>query len=58
MKLCFIYFYENSSKSIPMFLFAEEQRLHRVKDISASHTALPASRLGVHKELGGDRTIS
>jgi len=41
-----------------MFLFAEEQRLHRVKDISASHTALPARRLGVHKELGGDRTIS
>ena len=34
--------------------FIAEQCLHRVKAFSASHTALPASRLGVHKKLGGD----
>jgi len=28
--------------------------LHRVKAFSASHTDPPASRLGVHKKLGGD----
>jgi len=31
-----------------------EQCLHSVKAFSASHAALPASRLGVHKRLGGD----
>ena len=31
-----------------------EQRVHSVKAFSASHTAPPASRLGVHKTLGGD----
>lgn len=30
----------------------------RVKNISASHTVLPARRLRIHKELGGDRAIS
>jgi len=30
--------------------------LHKIKDVSASHTALPAKSLGMHKELGGDRT--
>ncbi|KAK4810900.1 hypothetical protein QYF61_013308 [Mycteria americana] len=31
-----------------------EQCLHSVKAFSAPHTAPPASRLGVHKKLGGD----
>ena len=31
-----------------------EQCLHRVKVFAASHTALPASRLGVHKKMGED----
>ena len=35
-------------------LAAAEQHLHRAEDFSASGTALPARRLGVHKELGGD----
>ena len=30
-----------------------EQRLRGVRGCSAPHPALPASRLGVHKELGG-----
>ena len=28
--------------------------MHRVRVVSASHTALPARRLGVHKKLGRD----
>ena len=35
-------------------LVAAEQCSHRVKAFCASHTALPASRLGVHKKMGGD----
>ena len=31
-----------------------EQCLHRAKGFAASHTTPPVSRLGVHKELGGD----
>jgi len=38
-----------------MFLVAAEQCLLRAKDISASNTALPVARLGVHREMGGDR---
>ena len=36
------------------FIFTAEQRLHRAKAFSASHPTPQASRLGVHKELGGD----
>ena len=35
-------------------LVAAEQGLHRVKAFSAPHPTPPASRLGVHKKLGGD----
>ena len=38
------------------FLAVAEQCLYRAKDFSVSCAALPARRLGVHKELGGDRT--
>jgi len=31
-----------------------EQCLQSIMAFSALHTVLPASRLGVHKELGGD----
>ncbi|XP_066841412.1 uncharacterized protein [Anser cygnoides] len=34
---------------------APEQCLHQAKDFSASRSVLPASRLGVQQELGGDR---
>jgi len=35
-------------------LVAAEECLHSVKTFSASHTALPASKLWVHKKVGGD----
>ena len=35
-------------------LVIAEQCLHGVKVFSASQTALPVRRLGVHKKLGGD----
>lgn len=37
-----------------MLLVVAEQCLYRIKDVSASHTSLPARRLGSHKKLGGD----
>lgn len=30
--------------------------MHKAKNVSACHDALPAKGLEVHKELGGDRT--
>jgi len=36
------------------FFVIAKQCLHRVKDFSASHNAVPVSRLGVHMELRGD----
>jgi len=36
-----------------LFVIAE-QRLHRVKTFSVSHTTPPVSRLGVRKKLGGN----
>ena len=35
-------------------LVIAEQFLNKVKAFSASHTAPPVSRMGVHKKLGGD----
>ena len=37
-----------------MFSVVAEWCSHRAKDFSASHAALPARRLAVHQELGGD----
>lgn len=34
-------------------LVVAEQCLHRAKDFSVSHAALPTRRLGMHKKLGG-----
>lgn len=39
-------------------LVVAEQCLHQLMDFPAPHTALPASRLGVHKELGRDTTMT
>ena len=52
MGLCFGFVLE-TVLIIQVFVTAE-QRLHRVKAFAASHPTPPASRLGVHKKLGGD----
>ena len=53
MGLCFGFVLE-TALIIQGGLVTAEQCLHRVKAFSASHTTPPASRLGVHKKLGGD----
>ena len=53
MGLCFGFVLE-TGLIIQGCLVIAEQCLHRVKAFSASHPTPPASRLGVHKKLGGD----
>ena len=45
---------QNSIGNNTHVLAIAEQCLHSVKGFSAPHPAPPASRLGVHKKLGGD----
>lgn len=47
-----VWIFDDSSGDV---LVAAEQLLHRDKDLFASHAALPATRLGVHQELGGSQ---
>lgn len=49
-------FAENSGDNTLIFYTVSEQCLWRAKDSSASHAAPTRRRLGVHKELGEDRT--
>lgn len=53
MMLCFGFVLESADNTL-MFSIAAEPCLHRAQDVSALHAALPARRLGVHQELGGD----